>query len=375
MKKRYFSLVIFTSFFLLTLLGFSSNVSAATTGKLSGYAWSSNIGWIDFGTGALRGVGGGVNINADGTISGVNGKGYAWSSNIGWIQFGELSDFPSGKSTVRANAKLVNEKFTGWARAVSAIGRTDGWDGWISLSGKASDDSNYGPQINNGLVSNYAYGSDVVGWINFNPKANPDGTSITPSIPNCAINCGVTAPVTNQTPTASLEINGSPSASIAVNSSAILTWTSANATSCSLSGGFVANNLLTSGSQNVGPYGSAQALVYTLNCTNDTNTATDSVTLNVTNSISAACSASPSNAQVNKTITWSVSPSKEDPKNSYLWSGDVGDFPSNLEDESFTTKYSTSGIKTATLKITKDDYNAKNTCIVNIINKPVINPF
>ena len=48
------------------------------TGTLSGYAWSTNTGWINFSP-----TGGGVTIDpATGEFSG-----YAWGENIGWIRF------------------------------------------------------------------------------------------------------------------------------------------------------------------------------------------------------------------------------------------------------------------------------------------------
>ena len=47
-------------------------------GKLSGYAWGTNVGWINFDP-----EHGGV------TISPTSGRwqGYAWAENVGWIRF------------------------------------------------------------------------------------------------------------------------------------------------------------------------------------------------------------------------------------------------------------------------------------------------
>ena len=60
---------------------------AETTVRVSGYAWSSNIGWIKFDPSY-----GGVFYNqTTGNLSG-----YAWSSNIGWIKFENLSANPAG---------------------------------------------------------------------------------------------------------------------------------------------------------------------------------------------------------------------------------------------------------------------------------------
>src|SRR3989338_169857 len=59
------------------------SAEAGTNDNLSGFAWSSNTGWISFnstnqGTGANYGV----TVAKNGDMSG-----YAWSSNIGWISF------------------------------------------------------------------------------------------------------------------------------------------------------------------------------------------------------------------------------------------------------------------------------------------------
>ena len=64
-------------------------VSAGEDHNMSGYAWSSNIGWISFNCtndDTCSTVNYGVHKDEDGTI-----VGYAWSSNIGWIRFGGLS--------------------------------------------------------------------------------------------------------------------------------------------------------------------------------------------------------------------------------------------------------------------------------------------
>ena len=102
-----------------------------------------------------QGVNYGVNKNSDGTLTG-----YAWSSNIGWIKFGGLSGFPTGDGTQAQNANINGNNLKGWAKALSAD--DNGWDGWISLSG-----SGYGISFSSatGYFSGYAWGGDVVGWI------------------------------------------------------------------------------------------------------------------------------------------------------------------------------------------------------------------
>lgn len=92
--------------------------------ELSGFAWSSNIGWISLNckndsncaTSDYR-----VTINADRTITG-----WGWSSNLGWIKFGGLSGFPTGGGTTAENANLTgtypNLTWNGWARACAGDG-------------------------------------------------------------------------------------------------------------------------------------------------------------------------------------------------------------------------------------------------------------
>lgn len=146
--------------------------SQGSSTPITGWMWSDNIGWVSLNcssdpTGCSKaGVGAwGISLNA-GAVSG-----YAWSDNIGWIKFGGLSGFPAGGS----NATFAGGAFSGWARACAGTtsgtcstmaSRTDGWDGWISLSGtspayQADTDTNasYLPQTSG------AWGSDVVGWL------------------------------------------------------------------------------------------------------------------------------------------------------------------------------------------------------------------
>lgn len=153
----------------------SSTSTSTTQTRLSEYAWSENIGWISFKDGLRP-----VTVSIDGSLNG-----YAWSENIGWIQFGGLSGFPS--TTNGSNAKIVGNSLTGWARVVSGftpsgVDNRGGFDGWISLSG-----SNYGVTINGNNFGGYAWGSDVVGWVDFsgvrvtkiqNPCKGPYGTTV-----------------------------------------------------------------------------------------------------------------------------------------------------------------------------------------------------
>lgn len=176
-----------------------SGAVAGSAQNLSGWAWSSNIGWISFNStndhnANIAGIqpstiNYGVNKDDNGNLTG-----YAWSSNIGWIQFGNLSGFPNGGS-VQQNAKLNGNNLTGWARALSNGG---GWDGWISLSGTTTTGAVYGVTLTNTgstLPSQYSctidcvWGSDVVSWVDFSGVIA--GTVITP-LPDLTIVGAVT---------------------------------------------------------------------------------------------------------------------------------------------------------------------------------------
>ncbi len=164
-------LVIFLSSYILS----TKTKASGTSVYISGYIYSERIGWIDF----QPHMGG--DINMDSTTGDITG--YAWSENIGWVKFGGLTGFPTGPGTTPSNAKKVGTNIVGWARVCSGMydtspdqtspnntcsgtSRTDGWDGWISLDG-----SGYGVHIDNtnNTLSGFAWGSDILGWIDFSP--------------------------------------------------------------------------------------------------------------------------------------------------------------------------------------------------------------
>jgi len=150
-------------------------IQASATDNVSGYAWSENIGWISFNctneTPPCSGTNYGVNIDQ---FTG-NFSGYAWSENIGWIDFAPAGPYPAAPNNA---AKLGSDGLvTGWARALSADGL--GWDGWIKMNPSGGVKLN---AAKNGLEG-YAWGSDVVGWIDFSPVfggVNYSGIEIPP---------------------------------------------------------------------------------------------------------------------------------------------------------------------------------------------------
>ena len=192
-----------------------TKISQAGAGhNVLGFAWSENIGWISFNssncdtdsnsfidTDAIgQGCGGdnstdavfdyGVNVDLAGNGS---FSGYAWSSNIGWISFDKtIAGNPPGApynagETFMAKLNTGTGELSGWARALSAcqddlwdgtkctgVGAGDksgGWDGWIKLRRDPADAlPDYGTSLNVSDFEGWAWGDSVVGWVSFNSK-------------------------------------------------------------------------------------------------------------------------------------------------------------------------------------------------------------
>jgi hypothetical protein len=170
-----------------------SFTTSSSDGSLSGWAWSSNIGWVSFNCADADVCDSSdykVKIDlATGLLSG-----FAWSSNVGWIKFDGLSDYPSsGTALVPAKINMTNGNGEGWIRACAGTvngdcstmtSRTDGWDGWIELSGTKhsanaiptptpSPIAYTGVRMNTGTgdITGMAWGGEVVGWLNFDANA------------------------------------------------------------------------------------------------------------------------------------------------------------------------------------------------------------
>src|SRR3989338_867349 len=143
---------------LLSLVGFvvqffiAGGIASAQSGteKIAGWAWSSNIGWISFGSHPGESVAYSIERNtSNGDISG-----YGWSSGVGWVRFDPgLTGCPSGS----CSAKLNGSALTGWGRACAVyvsgcagatkdIGGAElgGWGGGGSLARQSDDIVDYG---------------------------------------------------------------------------------------------------------------------------------------------------------------------------------------------------------------------------------------
>jgi len=197
------SILIISLIIVFSIIGIGSVlfVKTGTDYNVSGWLWggtteddfnkpekSTGVGWIsthNLGEGDLYGI---YIPSSDGSVSG-----YAWSENIGWIDFQPPGPYPAEPSY---SAKREGDKLTGWARILSIKEAADnnnsgGWQGWIKLSGTAQDGSLYGVKIDpvTGKLSGYAW-SDELGWISFEDNNvlanfNSTSTSTSTSTPNC----------------------------------------------------------------------------------------------------------------------------------------------------------------------------------------------
>jgi hypothetical protein len=177
--------------FIVVILGLLifQQVFASTTDNVSGWAWSSNIGWISFNctNRSCTNSNYGVNINPDNGVL----SGYAWSSNLGWISFNssELTGCPQGECIAKVDLNSCSANscpLVGWARACSVFSsgcsgslnsnRGD-WDGWLKLKGNL-----YGGildfQASPKEFQNYFWGGNqtdsgwqgkaIIGWVSLN---------------------------------------------------------------------------------------------------------------------------------------------------------------------------------------------------------------
>ena len=193
--------------FALSIGSFSVIARASSIpSPLTGWAWSSNVGWISFsstdsgtgdggviGTYSPKAYGVYVSTTTSGGVTTGTFSGYAWSPNVGWISF-NASDLDSspvclpGGSNNAATANLTTGSVTGYARVLSGVGNSI-WDGCIELSGNNHASPDLGnitinggqylkggvtfqmhtvsTGVTQGLFGGFGWDSGVLGWINF----------------------------------------------------------------------------------------------------------------------------------------------------------------------------------------------------------------
>lgn len=180
--------------------GAGGGAASASERYLFGWAWGSTseagspgVGWIKFNScddNNRDGLPDGNCIPTYGVkVDTNNGKvsGYAWSNNIGWVSFNRSdtgappSDDPGSNVIAKFNRTKgdFDGTISGWARVLSGMDSpTDGWDGWIHLADTSSNPSRHPTGYNDGskgvtynksagTIVGYGWGSVALGWINF----------------------------------------------------------------------------------------------------------------------------------------------------------------------------------------------------------------
>ena len=141
LMKQTFSFVIFCIALFAAPFVYASTTDG-TIGTTDRYAWSENVGWLDFGTTL-----GAIHV----TDSALTG--YAYGENIGWISLN-----CSNTSTCADNAYAVTNNSEGTLSGY-AWGENTGWINFAPAQGGVSISSA-------GVFSGYAY-SENLGWLVF----------------------------------------------------------------------------------------------------------------------------------------------------------------------------------------------------------------
>jgi len=123
----FFALLIFC--FIAFLLSGDFAVNASKNHKVSGFAWSENIGWVSlncYNEEILnKCIQTDYGVDYDSNTGKLNG--YAWSENVGWLCFGESCTGPS-----LPNLAVTPDGFAPQVR-LSDHGLIDGWAAWTSI--------------------------------------------------------------------------------------------------------------------------------------------------------------------------------------------------------------------------------------------------
>lgn len=191
--QKLFLFLIISAAILLPSFSSAVDINGVEYNNIRGWAWSDNAGWISFSCHSSEGKdsactnpwGTHIVMPAESGDIGIRENsviGHAWSDTLGWISFqkSETGEPPttgnvpfdskfSGKDYVArfdANENII----IGWARVLSACKSVPcaelldpKWDGWIQFL-----NAEYGVKISNdGRISGYAWGGDVIGWLTF----------------------------------------------------------------------------------------------------------------------------------------------------------------------------------------------------------------
>ena len=245
-----------------TFLYFSSKTEALTSvSNVTGYAQIKNANKIYF-----NGQNGGntANIPFAVTYDDATGKlsGFGWSEDYGWL------DFRAGDATIN----ITTGALTGKAKLLSFQNPGDAespeWaDGWVSFSGSNGGDDSW-PNIsykvifdiigtgNADAVYHWAWGGNVVGWVDFSN-----------------VKVGEKVP--------SIDLNASPNL-IGPGDSSLLSWSGANIVSCSGSGDWNYPSLGISNTFDTGALANIGIYTFDISCVGTNGaTVTDSATVEV----------------------------------------------------------------------------------------------
>jgi hypothetical protein len=381
------SLLIVLSFFVLNFEDVKSNHPPFNA---LGWLWGGNtddslgssspdtgigLGWISTDSANLKvGPSYGINVpKIDGPVTG-----FLWSSNLGWIDMQPSRGYPTtgcGGPCPSWASRREGNKLTGWARVLSiqnaqsskpGLGNAGDWEGWIKLAGPG-----YGVKIDaSGNIKGFGW-SNELGSINFNariedpPKgsltcsgvpdpaylsaggrvtwtakggsapyswtfidsdANPKSSSSNPAVVKYSEEGKKTARVKSGTlnaecsvevlpikpgdpPSADIKANGSNGPiTVPAKTNVTISWTSRNVTSCSIlrNGSPWKTGLQNSGTPDTPP---ATKTTYQINCTGPKGSVLDSVVVNVSGSRPPlTCSGSPNPAYLSAggIVTWSA---------------------------------------------------------------------
>lgn len=227
-KKLTVFLVLLISFF---SIGYKANASVPVTG----WAWSSTIGWVSMNcsnTNTCANNGGfdyGVRVSTSSNDTDGTFSGYAWSSNVGWIKFDPTPTASRPNPTIKIDSTGA---INGFIRACAGTITKDcngaenpTWDGWIELSG-AHHGTGY-PSGAQGVsydetldkIVGHAWDPTNIGWLNFY-DVNFDVDGVASTRPRVTLQVGDNSGFGSYSP------NGR--VTIASGASAPLKWTMSN---------------------------------------------------------------------------------------------------------------------------------------------------
>lgn len=203
--KKY-ALFLSLAIILAFLFFIFSTPSYGANQELNGWGWSSNIGWVSFSKQSVSNPSGPqFGVSLDDVTGDITG--YAWADSVGWLSFNASDLGPCPTTAGDEQAKVLNmtgggtREVVGWARFLTGnTTQAGGWDGCVHLSSGTGGDHPTGVADGSGGVTlkeipdpngaggtidmfvGFAWGGDVVGWLDFAPFLQKPGVPCT--------NCG-----------------------------------------------------------------------------------------------------------------------------------------------------------------------------------------